>query len=54
MYDGGTEAVVVEAVLADGTPAVLKLVIARPGDDARNEIIALRFANGEGCARLLR
>jgi streptomycin 6-kinase len=51
---GGTEAFVAEATLADGTPAVLKLLI--PGDDhsARNEITALRLANGSGCVRLLR
>jgi streptomycin 6-kinase len=53
-YEDTTEAFVAEATLADGTPAVLKLLIDRPGDHARNEITVLRLAGGEGCARLLR
>lgn len=55
-YEGGTEAYVAEAALANGTPAVLKLVIPRPppNTDAGNEITVLRLTNGEGCARLLR
>lgn len=53
-YDETTEAFVAESTLADGTPAVLKLLIARPGDHASNEITVLRLAAGEGCARLLR
>lgn len=48
-----TEAFVAEAVCADGTPAVLKLIVPRDGDAAANEIDVLRLANGEGCARLL-
>jgi len=53
-YDDATEAFVAEARLDDGTPAVLKLVVPREGDAARNEITVLRLTNGEGCARLLR
>jgi streptomycin 6-kinase len=53
-YEDTTEAFVAEATLADGTPAVLKLLIDRPGDHARNEITVLRLADGGGCARLLR
>jgi streptomycin 6-kinase len=53
-YDAATEAFVAEAVLEDGTPAVLKLIVPRDGTAARNEITVLRLANGEGCARLLR
>lgn len=53
-YDGGTEAFVADATLADGTPAVLKLLVPRPGELAANEITALRLADGEGCVRLLR
>ena len=53
-YDGGTEAFVAEAALDDGSPAVLKLLIAREGDDARNEITVLHLAGGDGCPRLLR
>jgi streptomycin 6-kinase len=37
-----------------GPGAVLKLMIPRPGDHARNEITVLRLAGGHGCARLLR
>jgi len=49
-YTGGTEAYVAAAVRADGTPAVLKLMIPRAGDDAANEIAVLRRCGGEGCA----
>lgn len=53
-YDDATEAFVAEATLGDGTPAVLKLHIPRPGDHATREITVLRLARGDGCARLLR
>lgn len=53
-YDDSTEAFVAAATLSDGTPAVLKLHIPRPGDQARREITVLRLAGGDGCARLLR
>ncbi|MEV6635322.1 aminoglycoside phosphotransferase family protein [Actinoplanes sp. NPDC051470] len=53
VFGDGTEAYVVEATRADGTPAVLKLVVPRLGNDARDEITVLRLAAGEGCARLL-
>jgi streptomycin 6-kinase len=53
-YDGATEAFVAAATLADGTPAVLKLLVPRPGDAARSEVTVLRLAGGQGCARLLR
>lgn len=53
-YDDATEAFVAEATLSDGTPAVLKLHIPRPGDHAGKEITVLRLARGHGCARLLR
>jgi streptomycin 6-kinase len=52
--DDATEAFVAEARLADGTPVVLKLLVPRDGDAARNEIIVLRLTNGEGCVQLLR
>ncbi|WP_432972186.1 aminoglycoside phosphotransferase family protein [Dactylosporangium sp. CA-233914] len=54
VYDAGTEALVVDALLDDDTPAVLKLLVQRPGDHARHEATVLRLAGGEGCARLLR
>jgi streptomycin 6-kinase len=53
-YDGSTEALVLAATLADGTPAVLKLLVPRPGDQAAHEITVLRLTDGDGCARLLR
>ncbi len=54
VYTGGTEAFVADATLSDGTEAVLKLMIPRAGDAARNEIAVLRLARGHGCPRLLR
>ena len=51
---GGTEAFVAEATLADGTLAVVKLLIPRDGEHASHEATALRLADGDGCARLLR
>jgi streptomycin 6-kinase len=53
-YSGGTEAFVAEATLDDGTPAVLKLLIPRASDAARNEITVLRITGGDGCAQLFR
>jgi streptomycin 6-kinase len=68
-FADATEAFVAEARQADGTPAVLKLLIPRPAggapsspagmpglstDVTRNEITVLRLASGSGCARLLR
>lgn len=53
-FAGATEAFVAEATLGGGSPAVLKLIVPRPGDAARNEITVLGLANGESCARLLR
>jgi streptomycin 6-kinase len=52
-YRESTEAFVAAAALADGTPAVLKLLVPRSGDAAHNEITVLRIAGGEGCVRLL-
>lgn len=53
-FAGATEAFVAEAVLADGTGAVLKLIVPRAGDAAANEIMAVRLAGGEGCVGLFR
>lgn len=52
-FPDATEAFVA-AVSGPGPAAVLKLMIPRPGDHARNEITVLRLAGGHGCARLLR
>jgi streptomycin 6-kinase len=51
-YSDGTEAYVVAATRADGTPAVLKLCVPNRGDAATDEIAFLRLADGHGCARL--
>lgn len=53
-YGDSTEAFVAEATCADGTPAVLKLIVPRSGDAAENEITALRLGYGDGCVRLFR
>lgn len=53
-YEPGSEAFVAEATLADGTPAVMKLLLPHDSVDARSEITALRLANGEACAQLFR
>ena len=52
-FDGATEALVARATLADGTNAVLKLMVPRAGNAARNEILALRLSSGRGCVQLL-
>lgn len=51
-YADSTEAFVAEATCADGTPAVLKLIVPRDGDAAAHEATVLRLAAGEGCPRL--
>jgi streptomycin 6-kinase len=53
-FADGTEAYVAEATLEGGEPAVLKLMIPRAGDAARNEITVLRLTDGDGCVQLLR
>lgn len=54
LLDGATEAVVAAATRADGSPAVLKLVVPRADDNAANEITVLRLTGGDGCVALLR
>jgi streptomycin 6-kinase len=55
VFGDATEALVAEATTADGTPAVVKLVVPRVDDAAAaNEIAVLDLAGGDGCARLLR
>ncbi len=53
-FDDATEAFVAEAILDDGTPAVLKLMIPHDGDASTNEITVLNLTKGEGCVRMLR
>ena len=54
-FDEGTEAFVAEAQMADGSPAVLKVLVPRRGvavDD--HEASVLRLAAGDGCPILYR
>jgi streptomycin 6-kinase len=53
-FGDATEAYVAEAVLEDGTPAVLKLLVPGDVDAARLEAAVLARCAGEGCATLLR
>lgn len=53
-FGEGTEAFVAEATMADGTPAVLKVLIPRGGEVADNEATVLRLAGGDGCPQLYR
>lgn len=53
-FNEGTEAFVAAVDLADGTPAVLKLLVPRAGDAADLEAAVLRLVDGDGCARMLR
>ncbi len=53
-FDEGTEAIVLGVDLADGTPAVLKLLVPRSGEAADREAEVLRLVDGDGCVRLLR
>jgi streptomycin 6-kinase len=52
-FTDSTEAYVARATLADGTPAVLKVLVPRGDRNAENEITVLRLADGDGCPRLL-
>ena len=54
-YDEGTEAFVADAVLADGRPAVLKVLVPRrSGGIDDHEATVLRLADGDGCPILYR
>jgi streptomycin 6-kinase len=53
-YPHASEALVAEATLSDGTPAVLKLLIPQDSAAARHEITMLRLAGGQGCVGLFR
>jgi streptomycin 6-kinase len=51
-YPDSTEAYVAEATTAEGTPGVLKVLIPRDDIAVTDEILVLRLADGDGCARL--
>ena len=53
-FPHSSEAFVAGATLADGTPAVLKLLVPHDGAVGRHEITMLRLSGGRGCVRLLR
>jgi streptomycin 6-kinase len=53
-FEEGTEAFVAEARMADGTGAVLKVLIPRGSDVADHEATVLRAVAGEGCPLLYR
>ena len=53
-FHGGVNALVVEAAVADGTAAVLKIGVPDIRHELAFEAAALRLADGDGCARLLR
>ena len=53
-FDEGTEALVAEAVMADGTPAILKVLVPRSTGVADHEATVLRIAAGVGCPLLYR
>jgi len=50
----GTEAFVAEALMTDGTPAILKVLIPRESDLADREATVLRAVEGQGCPLLYR
>jgi streptomycin 6-kinase len=51
-YTGGSEAFVAEATRADGSPAVLKILVPGVGKDSSNEATVLRMVGGDGCPAL--
>jgi streptomycin 6-kinase len=54
-FGEGTEAFVAEVSMADGTPAVLKVLVPRRGDAVDDhEATVLRLVDGEGCPILYR
>ncbi|HWD79111.1 MAG TPA: aminoglycoside phosphotransferase family protein, partial [Kribbella sp.] len=53
-YEGGSEAFVAEATRADGSPAILKVLVPGAGNDASHEATVLRIVGGEGCPALYR
>ena len=53
-YEGGSEAFAADATRADGTPAVLKVLIPGTENNAFNEATVLRLVGGDGCPVLYR
>ena len=53
-YEGGTEAFVADATRADGTPAVLKVLVPGTANNPSDEAAVLRLVGGDGCPVLYR
>jgi streptomycin 6-kinase len=53
-YEGGSEAFVADATRADGSPAVLKVLVPRTGNNPSGEAAVLRLVGGDGCPVLYR
>jgi len=53
-FDEGTEAFVAEAAMADGGPAILKVLVPRDADVVDREAMVLHLADGDGCPVLFR
>src|SRR5207244_11003809 len=53
-YEGGSEAFVADATRADGTPAVLKVLVPGTGNNPSSEAAVLRLVGGDGCPVLYR
>jgi streptomycin 6-kinase len=51
-FTDATEAFVAEATCADGSSAVLKILVPRAFAAAHDEMTVLRLCDGDGCARL--
>jgi streptomycin 6-kinase len=51
VFDGATEAYVAMAIMSDGSPVVLKVVMPRAEEVMRHEMTVLRLADGQGCLR---
>jgi streptomycin 6-kinase len=55
IFDEGTEALVAEVTMADGAPAILKVLVPRRGEGVDDhEATVLRLVNGDGCPTLYR
>ncbi len=54
LFHEGTEALVTEAMMADGTPAILKVLVPRGAGVTDHEATVLRIAAGTGCPLLYR
>lgn len=51
-YEGGSEAFVADAIRADGSSAVLKVLVPGGGNDPSHEATVLRLADGDGSPSL--